>query len=412
MIAILILSVVVTFIVMIYSFTSSVYVDGASSFVNQQYLDQIDDWVLLRSHTGNFSILNPDGSVTKLPSETNEVNCKIGGYPDIKGVSYNSNGETIYATLWVNPMTMNKNSSYDGVVNEWIAGGYQMPIDIPSTYDFGTDYAYRLEWDPVNKTWLNSLEERNLGFGGKNRIYTLPAGIEDFVDSEGNYVQFSINRSTLGFPDRFKMIFSTWGAFQNDEGRLCAITDTTSFMDIPPPVFNLSISDLPSYIRKGESVVVPIHITSDSGNNAIAKLKAAYNNDSISLRITPEKVNIRPYSVADSLLEIKALDTGSPAQVVINASVSFPSSPILQSGAIISTPSVNNISDEVRFTLGILPELGLFDYVNNTLSTWGAAASQALALVVGLGGAATAASLFISKLRGRNQSDGGENIKS
>ena len=199
MIYILILSVVVIFIIMICTFTSSVYVDGTSSFVNQQYLDQIDDWQLLRSHTGNFSILNPDGRVTKLPSETNEENCKIGGYPDIKGVSYNSNGDIIYATVWVNPMTMNRNSSYDGVVNEWIAGGYQMPIDIPSTYDYGTDYAYRLEWDPVNKTWSNSLEERNLGFGGKNKIYTLPAGIEDFVDSEGNYVQFSINSSTVRF---------------------------------------------------------------------------------------------------------------------------------------------------------------------------------------------------------------------
>lgn len=411
MIEILILSVLVSFIITICSFTS-VYVDGASSFVNQQYLDQINDWALLHSHTGNFSILNPDGRVTKLPSETNEENCKIGLSPDIKGVSYNSNGDTIYATLWVNPMTMNQNSSYDGVVNRWIAGGYQMPIDIPSTYDYGTDYAYRLEWDPVDQTWSNSLEERNLGFGGKNKIHNLSGGIENFVGSEGNYVQFSINRSTLGFPDRFKIIFTTWGAFQNDEGRLCAITDTTSFMDIPPPVVNLSISDLPPYIRKGESVVVPLHITSESGSNAMAKLKAAYNNNSISLRINPEKVNIRPYSVADSLLEIKALDTGSPAQVVVNASVSFPSSPILQSGAIIATPSVNNITDEVRFTLGILPELSLFDYVNNALSTWGAAASQALALVVGLGGAATAVSLFISKLRGRNKSDGMKNINS
>ncbi|MGH9975789.1 MAG: hypothetical protein ACRD8Z_08135, partial [Nitrososphaeraceae archaeon] len=187
--------------------------------------------------------------------------------------------------------------------------------------------------------------------------------------------------------------------------------DTTSFMDIPPPLFNLSISDLPPYIRKGESLVVPIHITSDSGNNAIAKFNAAYNNNSISLKITPERVNIRPYSVADSALEIKALDSGSPAQVVINTSVSIPSSPVLKSGAIIATPSINNISDEVRFTLGILPELGLFDYVNNALSTWGAAASQALALVVGLGGAATAISLIISKLRGQNQSEGKENVK-
>lgn len=142
---------------------------------------------------------------------------------------------------------------------------------------------------------------------------------------------------------------------------------------------------------------------SNSGINSLAKLQAIYNNNSIGLSIIPELVNIPPYSVADSLLEIKALNSTYPAQVIVNASISFPSSPVLQSGTIIPTPSINNISDEVRFTLGILPELGLFDYVNNTLSTWGAAASQAIALVAGLGGAVTAITLIISKLRGQDQ---------
>jgi hypothetical protein len=96
-------------------------------------------------------------------------------------------------------------------------------------------------------------------------------------------------------------------------------------------------------------------------------LKAAYNPDSIGLDIIPAKVNIRPYSVADSLLEIKALNSKYPAQVTLNATISFTSSPVLQSGTVFSRPSINNISEEVRFSIGILPELGLFDYVNNVL---------------------------------------------
>jgi len=375
-------------------------VSGASSFVNQQYVDQTNDWELIKSRTGTFSILGPDGKVTKLPSEINKEKCVINEYPDIKGVSYNSDGETIYATLWVNPIVIDQNASSGGVQNKWISGGYQMPIDIPSVYDYGTDYVYRLEWKPQNQTWSNTLEERNIGIGGKNKIHGPIGDAEDFISNDGNYVTFSINRSMLSLPDRFKIIFSTWGAFQNDERHWCVFTDTTSFIDIPPPLFNLSISDLPSYIRKGETVIVPIHISSDSGSNSLARLKAVYNNNSIALSIIPEKVNIPPYSVGDSLLEIKALDNRYPAQVKVNTSVSFPSSPKLQSGAIISTPSINNISDEVRFTLGILPELGLFDYVNNTLSTWGAAASQAIALVVALGGA---------KLRGQDEPKDKEN---
>ena len=80
---------------------------------------------------------------------------------------------------------------------------------------------------------------------------------------------------------------------------------------------------------------------------------------------------MRPYSVADSLLEIKALDSKYPAQVTLNATISFLSSPVLQSGTVNSAPLINNISEEVRFSIGILPELGLLDYVNNVLSTWG-----------------------------------------
>jgi hypothetical protein len=379
-------------------------VNGESSFVNQQYLDQVNDWELIKSPTGTFSIPSPDGKITKLPSEINREKCDIDVYPDIKGVSYNSDGETIHATLWVNPITIDQNaSSYIGVQNKWISEGYHMSIDIPSVYDYGNDYVYRLEWNPQSQTWSDILEERNIGVGGKNKIHGPIGGAGAFLDSNSNYVTFSINRSTLSLPDNFKIVFSTWGAFQNDERNWCVVIDTTNFIDIPPPKFNLSLSDHPPSIRKGETITIPLHITSDSGSNSLARLRAVYDNKSIALNIIPENVNIPPYSEADSLLEIKALDSRYPAPVLINASISFPSSPKLQSGAIIHTASINNISDEVRFTLGILPELGLYDYVNNTLSTWGAAASQTIALVAGLGGAVTAVTLIISKLRRREQ---------
>jgi hypothetical protein len=376
---------------------------STTSFVNQQYMDQTNDWNFIGTRSGNFSILSSDGEVIPFFAETNRDKCEI--YPDIRGVSYNSDGKTIFATLWVNPLLMNHSTSYSQVKNSWISGGYDMSVDIPSVYDDGTDYIYRISWNPLNQSWLQLLEERNLDKAGKNKIVVPIVGDEDFIDTNRKYVTFSLDRTVLNLPDKYKIIFSTWGAFQNDEGNLCAMSDTTSFIDIPPPLFNLSISDLPSHIRKGETINVPIHISSDSGSNTQASLEAAYNPDSIELDIIPAKVNIRPYSVADSLLEIKALDSKYPAQVTLNATISFTSSPVLQSGTVISTPLKNSISEEVRFSIGILPELGLIDYVNNVLSTWGAAASQAIALIASLGGAATAIALIYTKLRGPDENE-------
>jgi hypothetical protein len=404
---IVILSTLMVNVLVIYLISVS-NASGTSSFVNQQYVDQTSDWELLTSRTGTFSILAPDGNVTKLPSEDQREKCLIDEYPDIRGVSYKSDGEIIYATLWVDPIVIDQNTTF-GTQNKWVSGGYQMPIDIPSVYDYGTDYVYRLEWKPQNQTWSNTLEERNIGIGGKNKIYGPLGDAEEFMGTDGNHVIFLINRSMLSLPERFKIIFSTWGAFQNDEHHWCVLTDATSFIDIPPPVFNLSVSEIPSYIRKGETVIVPIRISSDSASNSLAQLKAVNNSNSIALNIIPEdgKVNIPPYSQGDSLLEIKALDSRYPAQVIVNASISFPSSPKLPSGAVILTPSINNISDEVRFSIGILPELGLYDYVKNTLDTWGTAASEAIAIVAGLGGAVTAIALIVSKFRG----EGGQKDK-
>jgi len=390
----------IIFILMIFSFFLN-SVNSDSPFANQQYLDQRDDWQLIKSPTGTFKILNPDGSIITVPSEVNKEKCKMDEYPDIKGVSFNSDGKNVYATLWVNPILINQSVSYNQVRNSWISGGYQMPIDIPSVYDNGTDYVYRIEWNPRNHSWSQVLEERNLDSGGKNRIYGLINDSKDFYNSDRKYVTFLLNRSTVSLPDRYKIIFSTWGAFQNDEGHLCVITDTTSFIDIPPPQFNLSISDLPTYIRKGQKIDIPVHITSDSGINSQAILNAAYNDQLITLDINPEKVNIPPYSVGDSLLEIKALDSRYPAQVRLNATFSYASSPVLQGGSIISTPSINSIYKEIRFSLGILPELSLYDYVSNTLGTWGAAASQAIALITAAGGAVTAILVITTRLRGR-----------
>ena len=291
------------------------------------------------------------------------------GYPDIQGVSYNSDGKTLYATLWVNPFMINQGTSYTQVKNSWISGVYQMYIDFPSVYDNGTHDIYSIKWNPPNQKWSPILEERNIG-EGKNKVLGLISDREDFIDNDKKYVTFSLNRSMLNLPDRYKIIFSVWGIFQNNEGRVCDLIDTTGFIDIPPPQFNLSISDVPSYIRKGQTINVPVHIASNSGINSQARLEAINNTDSIHLNINPKKVNIPPYSVADSLLEIKALDSNYPAQVTLKATISFASSPGLQSGAILSIPSIiNNITKEVRFSIGIQPELGIFDYVNNTLNT-------------------------------------------
>ena len=134
--------------------------------------------------------------MTRFPSENNKEKCKIIDYPDIQDVSYNSDGKTLYATLWVNPFMINQSTSYTQVKNSWISGVYQMYIDFPSVYDNGTDYIYSIKWNPLNQKWSPILEERNIG-EGKNKVLGLISDREDFIDNDKKYVTFSLNRSML-----------------------------------------------------------------------------------------------------------------------------------------------------------------------------------------------------------------------
>jgi hypothetical protein len=365
------------------------FVYSSSSFVNQEYVDPVNDWKPIPSPTNYFKVLNKDGNPVLFNAETNIDKCNASGYPDIKGVTFSSDGKMLFATLWVNPVLVDQ--------NKWITGGYQMLIDIPSVYDNGTDYMYRIEWDIPNATWIQTLEELTLNKEGMNRIHNR-TGSQGIVENDRKYVSFSLDLNKISLPVRFKALFTAWGSLVNDEGNLCTTTDTTGFVDIPPPQFNLSISDPPTIFRKGETIIIPVEIASESGINSQVKLKAAYNNETIMLNMIPQELNIPPYSTAVSMLEIKALDNKYPAIVIVNATASSISSTLFPSGFALTTPSVNNITDEIRFTMGILPELGLIDVVNNYLGTWGAAASQTFGLIAGLGTAVTAI-VYISSRR-------------
>ena len=166
------------FMLLCFSFVITT-VQSSSSFVNQQLLDEKNDWVLVGTSTGTFTLPNRDGGVTKFPAEIDKNKCKTNEYPDILGVSYNGNEKTIYATLWLNPVPINKSNFNTQADNIWISGGYQMSVDIPSVYDNGIDYVYRLEWKPQNATWQQTLEERNIG-GSKNRVEGVINGSENF----------------------------------------------------------------------------------------------------------------------------------------------------------------------------------------------------------------------------------------
>jgi hypothetical protein len=93
---------------------SSYLTTVVSSFVNQQYIDQVDDWSLIGTPTGNFSILSPNGEVSRFIAEDDRARCNI-HMPDIRGVSYHSDGKTINATLWVSPLLINQSTSYSQV---------------------------------------------------------------------------------------------------------------------------------------------------------------------------------------------------------------------------------------------------------------------------------------------------------
>ena len=77
---------------------------SSPSFVRQEIVDATDDWIFWRGSSDKSQVYSHQGNLVEVDKAKNISQCKIGDEfisPDIKSVSYISNGKTLNATVWL-----------------------------------------------------------------------------------------------------------------------------------------------------------------------------------------------------------------------------------------------------------------------------------------------------------------------
>jgi hypothetical protein len=301
---------------------------------------------------------------------------------DISAVSYSSDGRTLNATIWLyHPLIqppINASEWLTPPINDdpWYRIIYGVSIAIPSVYDTkGSDYDARNGWDVYNGKWVRTLEEMSPPpMYNQTKISEMGDNYTGLFEGEQNYVDLSLDLSSLTYPDRNNLLFYTQYIFIKD-GRLCGLTDVSSTVTIPPPEFTMSTIPNNIDIRPGEEKIVRSQINSHvNGKSEVTFI--TNQSDDVILSHSPKKISIPPYGVATSNLQIRVTDNAQPLEYLLplSANISLITSNPRVTGSgihvIKGDPLSANITENSNLTLTVLLPLKAEEHLNNFVNAW------------------------------------------
>jgi hypothetical protein len=190
---------------------------------------------------------------------------------------------------------------------------------------------------------------------------------------EKKYTDLSLNLSSVTYPDRYSLLFYTQYIFIKD-GRLCAVSDISSEVSVPPPEFTVSTSPNNIELRPGEEKTIRFQIKSDTAFKSEASFTTNQTDD-IRLNVSPKKMSIPPNGLATSHLHIGISDNAQPFEYILplSANMSIITGSKIRGNVVndIATNSVRaNITENSNLTLTVLPPLRPDEQLNNFVNAW------------------------------------------
>jgi hypothetical protein len=358
---------------------------GSPSFPIQQVFDDQLDW----------NIPDPNSTERNIFPEIAEdpFDCVTDLYvpSDITSVSYSSDGKYLNATLWLySPL---EDPAYNIISRE-----YAIQIDVASVYESGSaDYASAVSWNNNTSSWTKELYEYNIYADDWRYIKSIP-NYTGFFQKGKNYVTLYFDLQSMNLPDQYKLIFVAQDTFVKD-GIYCKLLDITDFFPVPAPKYNISVTQNSLFIKPGQEKTIELKIESEANFPSVSNL---YWNQTkgLEMQITPSELSLPPKGITTSLIHIKALENATVAPYTLSISSSIYPNETLYSGF---TELKGNLPHEIlkrntALTVVVEEPLGILDYVNNVLSTWGAPVREFFAIVTTIGGAGVSG-WIINKIR-------------
>jgi hypothetical protein len=258
----------------------------------------------------------------------------------------------------------------------WYHTSYLVSVIVQGAYDVkGPDYALGYSWDAINGTWSRAVVE--VSPSGDSVNLEAKDGYDIFMNGNNsrNHINFSLDLSRLNYPQQYALVFSAFDYFIK-EGRVCAISDITSRVHIPPPMFDLSATPSSIEVRPGEEKNIKLELQSHSNIQAqvhFALDRSAISPEKIIPELTADEISIAPYGLVASNLKVNALEgiaTGSYTLPIV-ASLDVETVAITRRASeFISNLQSQNLNETSYFTITVLPPLTMEQNLDLFLKQW------------------------------------------
>jgi hypothetical protein len=333
------------------------------SFARQEIVDANGtDWIISKAGKPEYLLENVSQTIR---------------FPNIISASYSSNGSVLNSTIWLSSEFEKEPKKH--------APFYIMYIDVDSdnkTGLTGSDYAIGFSWNETSQAWKKVFLEFSL-HGTDKLIWEEETQYTHFSDKDMNSVQFYFDLRHIHHPAQYNLAFSLQDSLNGE-----AIYDTTSWLPIPPPQFNISASQNSLILRPGEEEKIQLSIDSTTNLQPSIIWEVEDRNDT-ELNINPKSSSLSSDGRSSSQLHVKILPnaTSQATTIPILSHILFPLERANEEGLHIHRYSY--------LTLDVLPQLNVIDYFNIALNTLGSPLKQLLELlalifsVVGVGGFTT-----------------------
>ncbi len=389
-------------------------------FVRQVVIDRPNDWFLIKSRMDTSPIYTSDGNIIHIETGKNLEDCTTREqhrFYDISAVTYSSNGKTLNATIWLYyPLIQPPLNASEWLTppikdDPWYRIIYGMAISIRSAYDIeGSDYHARNIWNVYDESWTRILEEMPPTIN-ETKVSDIKDNYAGFFEGEKKYIDLSLDLSSVTYPDRYSLLFYTQYIFIKD-GRLCAVSDISSQVSIPPPEFTISTSPNNIDLRPGEEKTIRLQIKSDTNTKSEVSFSTNQTDD-IKLSLSPKKTSIPPHGLATSHLHIEVSDNAQPFEYTLplSANMSIPTESKMRGSVIndITRNSVSaNITENSNFTLTVLPPLRPDEHLNNFVNAWINPVSGMWSFLAGV---AAVIGPFVIRLYAKKKQNKGKNKK-
>lgn len=386
--------------------------------------DEHSDWFFWppRDPEEEATVEDIGGEMLTIPQARNNSSCEFGAdiSPQIKSVSYSSDGKNLNVTLWLSSGLLERNLIRNEINHTnfesdkfpplWKDVKFVVVMDVKSTFNEGIDYRIQFTGTHLNDSqyeWRQDLYEISLDGTAKKKSTT----VYDKFPNRDPYLDFSIDLSDVSNPQNYNILSYIVDSYVK-AGQYCRMVDSTNWIMIPPPDFSASISPTSLEVRPGDDDNLQIFIKGSSGvSEAVVRLDTSFADKRYAiLDFRPNASTITPFGNNTSILHIEIPNNLTKEQIgeskhlfiPIGANISFPAAITNREGDTFSNNNSIGLTETANLTVTVLPPLELADHIQLGMENATKIlrpAGELWAILIPIGGVVVSAIIYILKRR-------------